>query len=284
MELPVKVYHTKYTDNTFMKFNALVSYLKRYKKPLLALSGGLDSSFLAFALSKTNTLAETITLQSSLFPKSELRRASRISHTFDLPHTFIDIENLHLKTIQENPEDRCYICKKVLFEKINSFAKENGFDVVLDGTTYDDQFGYRPGLKAKTELGVVSPIAVMKIRKSEIREICREHRLDFADLPSFSCFATRFPYHTLITAEKIKRVAQAEEFIKEKGFIQVRVRSHGTIARIEVNSEEFSKFLSPALHLAIVDKLTQLGFTYITLDLAGFKSGSMDKNIVQEPT
>lgn len=259
-----------------MKFDQLIRIIQRYKKPLLALSGGLDSSFMTFAMHKSAVNAETITLVSDLFPDSEINRAKQISNRFKIKHTLLDLSDLHLDTIRQNPQNRCYICKKTLFKTIISYATNNGFDAVFDGTTYDDQFQYRPGIKAKDELGVISPIAEAQISKEEIRQISRHFNLEFAELPSFSCFATRFPYDETLTRDKIRAVASAEEFFKEKGFQQVRVRSHQGIARIEVNKADFKNILESDLNHIIVETLMQLGFDYVTLDLAGFRSGSMD--------
>ena len=265
-----------------MKFDALLACIQHYKKPLLALSGGFDSSFLSYALSKSSVTAETITIISDLFPDSEINRAKEISNKFGIKHSLLDLSELHLKTIKNNQFDRCYTCKKAIFTEIKEFALKNGFDAVFDGTTYDDQFKYRPGIKAKDELGVISPIAITKISKDELREMCRQFKLDFAELPSFSCFATRFPYNDILTIEKINAVAKAEEFLKKKGFHLVRVRYHHEIARIELDKKDIKKLLTPDLSEEIVDKLKELGFEYVTLDLDGFESGSMDKKISEE--
>jgi len=259
------------------KLDNLIAEIKKYKRPLLALSGGLDSSFLTFAIYKSGVDAATITIKSSLFPDSELNRACSISKEYNLPNIILDLTYSHLSKIQNNPHDRCYICKKMLFSKIKDYAENNDFDVVFDGTTYDDLDKYRPGIKAKDELNVVSPLVISKIAKDELRGISRFYELEFSELPSFSCFATRFPYNYNITVNQIKSVASAEKFIKECGFSQVRVRCHDDIARIELSIDELGKIIEKSNREKIVKKLDGLGFKYVTIDLQGFNSGSMDK-------
>jgi uncharacterized protein len=258
------------------KFNKLIKIIDRYEKPLLALSGGLDSSFLAFALSRSNTTPYSITITSDFFPATEITRAREISQTYKLRHQTLDMSQRHLNIIASNPLDRCYICKKALFGELSEVLKHNGNDVLFDGTTYDDLNKHRPGLKAKEELGVVSPLALAEITKSELREIARMFKLDFAELPSFSCFATRFPYNSQITKKKVKAVCSAEELIKNLGFKQVRVRYHDNIARVEVSKADIPKLIAEDNYIQITNKLKTLGFEYITLDLEGFRSGSMD--------
>lgn len=256
------------------KFHKLISIIGSYKKPLLALSGGLDSSFLTFALSKSSREGKTITAVSELFSDSEIARAKRISEQYGIENIVLNIYGKHIPYIKNNPKDRCYLCKKALFTKIDEYREEHGFDILLDGTTYDDLFKHRPGLKAKDQLGVVSPLAEAEISKDDLREIARHYDLEFADLPSFSCLATRFPYGENLTLDKVIAVEKGEQFLKEKGFSQYRVRSHNGIARIEVLPEDFSRLID--IKDEIVSTLKDLGFDYVTIDLEGFRSGSMD--------
>jgi uncharacterized protein len=258
------------------KYQNLIEIINRYKKPLIALSGGLDSLFLSYAVSKSASKGCTITLVSDLFSNSEIERAANFSDKFQLRNIKFDIGEKHLKVVANNPKLRCYDCKKLLFSSVKDYAIEYDFDVIFDGTTFDDLDKYRPGLKAKDELGVVSPLALAEITKSELRKLAEHFDLEFAQLPSFSCFATRFPYNAKITKEKVLRVAKAEEFLRKHGFNQVRVRDHNDIARIEVYSADLAKFLGET-RAEISQFLKSLGFKYVTLDLDGFISGSMDR-------
>ena len=261
------------------KYEKLLEIINKYQKPLLALSGGLDSSFLSYAIKNSGANGQTITIKSPFFPNAEIERAQNIAKQFGLPNHLIDLGSLHLKILKNNHIHRCYYCKRENFGKIIEYANSNDFDVVFDGTIHDDSFVYRPGMKAIKEHGVVSPLQMAELSKMEIRELCREFNLDFAELPSFSCFATRFPYNEELTLEKVKRVNQAEKFMHGLGFIQFRVRSHNNIARIEIDLENINKFVEPNFMKIITKKFKQLGFDYVTLDLEGFRSGSMDENI-----
>ncbi len=263
----------------FKKYQRLLKFIQNYRKPLLALSGGLDSSFLAYSIKESGVNGESITLKSPFFPDSEILRAINIAKNTGLNNFLIDIGKKHLQLIETNPTDRCYVCKKENFTTISKYARENNFDVVFDGTTFDDSFSYRPGLKAIEELGIKSPIKEAQISKNEIRQLCRSFNLSFAELPSFSCFATRFPYYEKLTSKKIEQVKKAELFFHQQGFKKIRVRSHNNLARIEIDLPDMKKFNDPKLQKVIIKKLKNLGFDYITLDLEGFRSGSMDVGV-----
>lgn len=257
-----------------VKWKDLQSILARYSRPLLALSGGLDSSFLSFAIAESSIKGTTITIASELFSITETKRSQELSDKYGLTHIEIDFSGKHSVQFKENPVDRCYICKKALFTKIRDYAEAEGFDVLFDGTTYDDLTKHRPGLKAKDELGIVSPIAEARITKDELRKIARHFGLEFAELPSFSCLATRFPYGEELTLEKLSMVEKAERFFISKDFKQIRVRSHKGIARIEIFPKDFYRIIEDKRE--VISYLKDLGFNYITLDLEGFRSGSMD--------
>lgn len=264
------------SQEVFVKYSDLLNIINGYGKPLLALSGGLDSSFLAFAIKDAGVDGTVVTVKSSLFPESERIHAIHISEQLGLDYSIIDLTDRHLEWVKDNPENRCYLCKKAIFSHIRVHAGDMGADIVLDGTTYDDSFSYRPGMRALEELGIISPIKESGITKAEIRMLCRYFNLEFADLPSFSCFATRFPYREILTEGKIERVSRAESFLKALGFVGIRVRSHDNLARIEINLSEIHKFYDSEIMNAIAGKLKILGFDYVTLDLEGFRSGSMD--------
>lgn len=256
------------------KWQKLLKIIKKYPKPLLALSGGLDSSFLTFAISEAEVDATTATIVSELFSQTETKRAKNLSKNYNIHHLEISFSGKHHTYLKENPVDRCYTCKKILFMELKNYADKEDFTALFDGTTYDDLTKHRPGLKAKVELGVISPLAEAKICKEDLKDIARHFNLDFAELPSFSCLATRFPYGEKLNLNKLSSVEKAEKFLLDKGFEQIRVRSHNNIARIEVYPNDFEKIIE--LQNEVIAYLKDLGFTYITLDLEGFRSGSMD--------
>lgn len=250
----------------------------------VAFSGGVDSSLIlkiaCEAGKRLNKDVYSVTFETKLHPVSDVRISKEVAGEMGAIHSIIQLNEFENKEILKNPVDRCYQCKKSLFINLLDFAKENNLKHVLDGTNADDLKVYRPGIKALRELGVVSPLAKLGITKTEVREIAKMLGISVASRPSAPCMATRLPYNTDISFELLDRIEKGEEYIKGLGFQVVRMRVHGDIVRIEVNKEDLPKLLGNGD--IIIKYLKDLGFIYITLDLEGFRSGSMDIHIVDK--
>jgi pyridinium-3,5-biscarboxylic acid mononucleotide sulfurtransferase len=243
---------------------------------VIAYSGGVDSTFLckvAYDVLGKNVLA--VTAASSTYPQRELSEAKRLAKTIGIAHIVIRSEELNIKNFTENPPDRCYYCKKTLFKKLRQLAKDHEFSKVLDGSNTDDMFDYRPGGKARKELGVLSPLKDAGLTKADIRALSRAMHLPTAEKPAAACLASRFPYGMKITKERLKQVESAEQFLHLLGIRQCRVRYHNEIARIEVPTADFQTILTHTSR--IIKQFKKLGFIYITLDLEGYRTGSLNE-------
>lgn len=244
----------------------------------IAFSGGVDSSLIlklaCEAGKKLNKQIYAITFETKLHPVSDVTISKKVAGEMGAIHEIIQVNEFENKAILKNPVDRCYQCKKSLFVKLLGFARNLNLKYVLDGTNSDDLNSYRPGIKALKELGVISPLAKIGITKSEVREFAKNLNISVASRPSAPCMATRLPYNTEICFELLENIEKGEEFIKSLGFEVVRLRVHNDIVRIEVKEEDLVKLISEGD--SISEYLKQLGFIYITLDLEGFRSGSMD--------
>ena len=248
-------------------------------KVLVAFSGGVDSTFLLKVAVETlgaeNVLA--VTARSATYPRSELEEARKTAKAFGVTHEEIDSDELQIDQFAQNPPDRCYYCKKELFSKLTEVAQRKGCHAVVDGTNVDDTRDHRPGRKAARELGIRSPLLEAGITKDEIRSLSRKMGLSTWNKGAFACLASRFPYGNPITEEKLRRVGQAEEVLRKAGFRQFRVRHHGTVARIEVAPEELPRFHDARFAAQIVRDFKKLGYTYVALDLEGYRTGSMNE-------
>ncbi|TET15320.1 MAG: ATP-dependent sacrificial sulfur transferase LarE [Actinobacteria bacterium] len=260
------------------KINKLKKILKDMGSLIIAFSGGVDSSFLLkVAENVLGKNVTAVTAKSLTYPRRELKDAKRIARSLNCRQIIIDSNELKIKEFRNNPKNRCYFCKKELFLKLISIKDKYKFNFVADGTNYDDLNTFRPGLKALKELGIRSPLAEAGLSKEEIRKYSKMLNLSTWDKPAFSCLSSRFPYGEEITESKLKKIGKAESFLHSLGFRQVRVRYHYPIARIEIEKEEIPKILQSNIREKMIKQLKKIGFEYITLDLEGYRSGSMDK-------
>ncbi|MCX7726505.1 MAG: ATP-dependent sacrificial sulfur transferase LarE [Chitinispirillaceae bacterium] len=260
------------------KLENLKEIIGKYKSAVVAFSGGVDSTFLAKVT--TDVLGSNvllITATSSTYPESEKEEAEKIATQLGAKHIVIVSEEIEIPEFVENSPNRCYYCKYELFSKLLKIASEKGYSAVLEGSTIDDLSDFRPGRKAIKELGIHSPLIEANLTKNEIRLLSKMFSLPTADKPSYACLASRFPYGEPITKEKLERVGKAEEELKKLGFRQFRVRSHNELARIEVEKTELEKAWQKREE---IDKICRkAGFTYVTLDLRGYRTGSMNETL-----
>jgi uncharacterized protein len=221
-----------------------------------------------------------VTGRSPSVPTEELQTVQALAAECGAPHEFIDTREFEDPNYTSNPTNRCYYCKTELFERLWPLAAERGFRAVISGANADDAFDYRPGLQAAAERHVISPLAEAGISKRELREIAAELGLSIYDKPASPCLASRVQYGQTITPEKLARVDAAEQFLRALGFRECRVRHHEHLARIEVPPGELSRFADAELRGRVDERLRELGFQYVTLDLRGFRSGSMNEVIL----
>ena len=260
------------------KYNALTEYIKSLKTVAVAFSGGVDSTLLLKAAH--DALGDgcvAVTAKSCLFPQSETDEAALFCQKEGIRQITVDFEPFTVDGFAQNPENRCYLCKTALFTKMRGEAEKLGIQNIAEGSNTDDTGDYRPGLAAVAELGIKSPLRHTNLSKNEIRALSKELGLDTWDKPSYACLASRFVYGETITEEKLGMVGEAERFLRGLGFTQSRVRIHGRVARIEILKDQFPEMLEASAK--VYEYLKSLGFTYVSLDLGGYRTGSMNETI-----
>ena len=268
------------------KKRQLESAMAQYGKEdiCLAFSGGVDSSLLLKAASdaarQNGTKVYAVTFDSRLHPSCDLEIASRVAKELGGIHEVITVDELEQEEIRHNPVNRCYLCKRHLFQGLRDFAVQRGVRIILDGTNEDDLHVYRPGIQALKELEIISPLAELHITKAEVKELAAEYGISVASRPSTPCMATRIPYDTDIDYGVLEKIAAGEEYLRTVIGGNVRLRLHGDVVRIEVDCSSFERIV--ALSHELTETLKNMGFLYVTLDLEGFRSGSMDVHIKEK--
>lgn len=262
------------------KYDRLKDYLASLGSVAVAFSSGVDSTFLLYAAKEAlGDHAIAVTASSCSFPERELKEAKEYCQKMGIRHFVIKSEELEIEGFSHNPKNRCYLCKHELFEKIGALAKEQGINEIAEGSNLDDNGDYRPGLQAVAELGVKSPLRHIGFTKQEIRELSRYLNIPTWNKQSFACLSSRFPYGDLINEKKLKMVDRAEQLLLDMGFHQLRVRIHGDVARIELLPDEFPKFMEEKTRLSVYKKFKEYGFSYVTLDVLGYRMGSMNETL-----
>lgn len=267
-------------DAVHVKKQKLEQYLQELGSVAVAFSSGVDSTFLLKVASdvlKDNVIA--VTAKSHSFPSRELLEAVSFCEKEGIRQIVVESDELSIEGFRENPKNRCYICKHALFSKFLQVTSENGMKYLAEGSNVDDNGDYRPGLVAVAELGIKSPLREVGLTKEEIRVLSKEMGLPTWDKPSYACLASRFVFGETISEEKLKMVEESEQILLDLGFRQMRVRIHGNIARIEVLPDEFPKLLDEKVRSEVYSKLKNLGFDYVTMDLAGYRTGSMNETL-----
>ncbi len=257
---------------------ALEQVLRRSGRLLVAFSGGVDSSYLAYAAHRAlGDAALAVTAESPSYPRSHRAMAERIVEQFDIPHRFVATAEMERDDYRKNAADRCYHCKTELFEVMGQVREELGYDSIAYGINTDDTGDYRPGHRAADEHAVLSPFLDADLSKQEIRELSRAAGLPTAELPASACLSSRLPYGMEVTPDRLRQIDEGEEALRALGFLQVRLRHHGALARIEIAPDELPAALDPEMAARIVAAIKPLGFRWVSLDLEGYRLGSLNE-------
>jgi len=266
------------------KLDALRRHLIDMRSVLVAFSGGVDSSFLLWVAADTlGPRCTALTTVTAAVPEHDEAAARRLAADLGVDHLVISTDELASPDYARNPINRCYFCKDHLFHTCEREARRLGIKVIVDGANVDDLSDHRPGLEAAANAGVRHPLIEAGLKKDDVRALSRRVGLETWDRPSSPCLASRIPYGMTITPQRLSQVANGERFLRECGFRELRLRHHGQIARIEIPIADLPRLLEPDLRAAIVNRLRQIGFPYVTVDLAGFRSGSLNEVMLSPP-
>jgi uncharacterized protein len=251
---------------------------------VVAFSGGVDSAYLAVMAADTlGDRALAVTADSPSYPASHREVALSLVSRFGLRHEMIRTGELERPEYRANPANRCYYCKDELFRRLAALARERGFAAVADGNNADDRGDYRPGRQAAREHGVRSPLDEAGLTKADIRELSRQRGLPTWDQPASACLSSRIPYHSEVTVEKLRMIERAEDVLHSFGFRQCRVRHHGELARLELSPDEMARALEPGVREGLIGELKTIGFRYVSLDLQGYRQGSLNEVLILRP-
>lgn len=263
---------------------ALFARLGELPSLVVAYSGGVDSAFLAWAAARVlGDRALAVTADSPSYPDRHRRMATDVAREFSLRHEFVSTDELSRPEYRANRPDRCYHCKHELYTVLTALAAERGFAAVADGSNADDRDDYRPGRQAAREFGVISPLDDAELSKADIRALSRSAGLPTWDEPASACLSSRIPYYSDVSPDKLRTIERAEAILRDRGFRIVRVRHHGDLARIEVAREELSRLVDPSHLDPIESEIRALGFRYVTVDLRGYRLGSLNEGLTLRP-
>ncbi|MCR5452062.1 MAG: ATP-dependent sacrificial sulfur transferase LarE [Lachnospiraceae bacterium] len=266
--------------STKEKYDELKEYISSFGSGAVAYSGGTDSTFLLYVAKKAlgRNLIAVISV-SSLIPEYEVREAKDYCKTLGVKQLSIEQDILDIEGFSANPTDRCYLCKNEIFKNIKRIALKENMNAIFEGSNADDESDYRPGCKALKELGIISPLQKVGLTKKEIRELSRLKNIPMWDKPSSACLASRIPYGEEVNENKLKMIEKCENYLRELGFRQYRVRHYGLMAKVEILPEDFDKFMEEKTRFMVEQYFKHVGFVHIALDISGFKSGKMNEGL-----